>query len=284
METALLIVISALFATASCLTFVGMALCDLRKIRLDAWLVRHPTARFRSRPLVSVVVRGVPSDDCIESLWGSDYQKIEVVLPDQESEGKLRLLLPDTDTILDRSAISYAVHMLNDSPSLAAVELLPILKPPQTPKGLLRLYHRIAAAPFVMVRAGLGVTAPSALWPIIVHPEQKTNWRIRLYAAGCWLVQVASLIILLYVCYLALFLTQPILLIACLCLLGAWLILAIIQYPYLSFTRRLLYMALSPVSLGYFILLCLRAPFMPFVRPLQKMVFRPVEERVIGVW
>lgn len=273
MELILLAIASLVFIATGSMTLIGMTLHDLRKIRLDIWLRRHPSVRFRSRPLVSIVVDGQPSDDCVESVWNSDYQKIELLSSGQPTRGKLLLLLPTTDTILGRTTISYAVRTLNDSSSLPIVELLPILSPPRTLGQFFHLYRHIAAAPFVMSRAGLGIIAPCPLWPTMMRPGQTINRRTYVYATGRWLVQVANLLTLLFACYLAIVLAQPALFIAYLFVLGIWMALAIAQYPHLSLRQRAAYLLLSPVAFSYFVFLCIQTSLAPPLRQIKQRSF-----------
>ena len=259
-------VICCIILIALFVTLVGMTLYDINRIRLDSSM--RNARQFRRRPLVSVCIEEKPSDECIESIWNSDYQRIEVVPNGRRAKGKLILLL-QPDTILDKTSISKAVQMLEQNPSLEAVEILPLISTPQTIRQLFRYQRLIATAPFISSRAGLGIILPSPLCPIMMRPQDCKSWRSPAYSSARRVVHIAVFITLLYACDLDLLFNQPILLIACLSAFGLWMFLAISYYPYLSFLQRITYFLLAPVSIFYFMTLSVRAVMQPAYRPLS---------------
>jgi hypothetical protein len=125
---------------------------------------------------------------------------------------------------------------------------LPVQKfdTPRTTSQLFSHYRSIVAAPFMAVRAGLGVTA--------------TPRRTDIYLVSRLLVQLCNLVTLLYTSYLAVVLHQTELLLIYLIAFLLWFVWAIGRAP-LNRRQKISYLLLAPSSLLYFALLALVAPF-----------------------
>lgn len=255
--------IGCILALAALVTLIGMTLHDIHHVHQEARL-RH-ARRFRKHPLVSIYITDTPSDACIESIWNSNYQRIEVVPIGRPARGKLILTL-EPDIVLDQRAIARAVQTFEEDHLINAVELLPVAPTPQTVGQLFKYHRLIASGPFVSSRMGLGVTPPSTSYPVMVRPNGKKNWRTPTYAVTRWLVHTAIFIALLYASNLNLMLNQPAPLIACLLAFGLWMIIAISYYPHLTLRQRIIYLILAPVSIGYFLILSVRSVLRPLYR------------------
>jgi hypothetical protein len=262
MELVFIIIVGSILATSSIVIIVGITIHDIHAIRLDQQFSRHPHARrWRKRPLVSIVINGEPSTACAVSIRRSNYRKVEIIAAGRSIKGALIFSLAP-DTVLDHSAISQAVKQFNNSLSKSQVEMTPVLRSPQTLRQFFHNYYVIASAPFIAVRAGLGIRQPYSSWPMIVRLQlaDTTRWT-HLYIAFRWLTHVANLTVLLYVSYIAVVLYQPEFLLMYLAGFVLWMIWAIVRYRHLSFVQKITYLLLAPASLIYFAVRCLTAPF-----------------------
>lgn len=248
---------------ATITTLVGMTLYDVRRIQSDAQ--SRYSRRFKKRPLVSIRVQGEPSEQCVESIWNSDYQKIEVIANKQLTHGKLVLWL-QPNTILTTDAISRGVHAFEQDKSLDVVEILPVIPAPRTIRQLIAHYRLIASGPFIASRAGLGITPSRSIYPVMMRPKVHKSWRAPTYMTCCWFVKTALFITLLYACNLTLMSNQSALFVACLAGFAVWMIIAISYYPFMSQRQKMVYVLLVPVSIFYFVLLSVRTVILPIFR------------------
>ena len=276
MELVIITTIGCILALAACVTLLGITIHDIRQVQLKSHMRQQPRIRFRKQPLVSVYVSDNPTIDCIESIWNSDYQKIEINPTRRHVPSKLILTLKP-DSVIDKSAIKNTVRLFERNRSLVVVELSQILQTPKTFKQLLHSYRLIAAAPFVSSRAGFGVCLTHPLSPIIVRPGSQKNTRTGAYSVARWLTHTASIATQLYACFLALILFQPILLIGCLGCFWFWMTMAITHYPHLKLRQRIFYLLFIPTSLGYLVLLGICAA----IRPL---FYRVNNEATQSIW
>jgi hypothetical protein len=255
------IIISLIGAVALLATIIGITLHDVRLIKLDKEFHRHPYARrWRKRPIVSIVINKEPSSACMASIRKNNYRKLEIVSNGNEVHGEL-LLSISSDTVITQTAISQAVRQFNANPSMRSFEIIPVLESPQTIREFFRVYHRIALAPFVAARAGLGVTLPSSSWPLMTNLRTTPmSQRTRLYLVLRWLAAVANLYTLVYAGYIAVVLYQPEFLLMYLAAFGFWLLWAISRYQQLRFRDKLIYLLLAPASLIYFVVRSLVTP------------------------
>lgn len=123
---------------------------------------------------------------------------------------------------------------------------VPKFDTPHTITQFFAHYRSIVTAPFLAVRAGLGIT----------DTPQRTN----IYMILRQLVQLCNLVTLLYTSYLAAALHQPHLLLIYLAAFTLWLVWTIGRAP-LSKRQKISYLLLAPSSFFYFALLALAAPF-----------------------
>jgi hypothetical protein len=247
---------------AAFITFVvGMTLRDIHKVKLAREYRKHPHARrWRERPLVSIVIDGDPTEECLRRIRHSDYNKIQIVTNGQAIDGDYILTLAP-DAILERTAISRAMREFSSDHSLGSIELPVAVRPPKTTRQLFSVYRLIAAAPFTATRAGLRVALPSTSTPTLIRMETyEFSVRSHLYTAGRWIVQVVVLLTLLYVVYVATTFYRPEFLLMYLATFGLWMLWSIASYRHFSFRQKLMYFALSPVSIIAFFYWCISAP------------------------
>lgn len=246
------------------MTIVGITIHDIRLVR-SATNQRHGRRRGR-KPLVSIVVDDDVSDESIKSLRKSDYRKKEIVFVGERPRGDLILYLPKNDTI-DPGAISRAVNSFTADSQLATAELVPVISRPTTLWQFFCMYQNIALAPFTSVRIAYRITTLRSRWPLMIRPELPGRpHRARLYRLIRWLSSVFNATLFAYVLYLAVWLYEPIFLMAYLGFFGIWMIMAIWHLEDFSRRQKIIYIALSPASLGYFTLLAFIVPIRPLFR------------------
>lgn len=267
MISTLLIIAGALIAVAAATTIIVMTVSDIRTIRAEAAFRKHPRGqRYRRRPLVSVLVNGDASDQCVASIRQNSYRKIEIISPDDSPKGAL-LLRIEPDATLYESAILEAVQQLNMNPSRQSIELLPAFTEPATLRGLFHLYRTVALAPFIAVRSLFQVTDSLPTWPVLTRRSNSHHSvRMYIYLIFRWLAQLANAFVLAFAIYLAIIPSETFYLAIYLGTFGFWLLLSITTYPRFSIGQKIKYALLAPVSLLYFALLAFIAPIRPLGR------------------
>ncbi len=257
-----LIIIGGILFGSAVITIIGITLQDIRLNKLNGLLRKRPNmTQFRRRPLVSIMVNDEPTDESIKSIRNGNYRKIEIIHKGEQVHGDLVLPM-NTDTVLERTALSKAINQFNMNPKTEAVEIIPRPELPDNIRELLLFYRRIASAPFIAVRAAFHVVPIwGSGWPVIVNLHAKiSEWRARTYNFLRWVAYVANALTLLYVLFAASVFRQPEFLLLYLGGFMIWLATAVWLYPYFSLRQKIVSLLLSPVSLGYFTILALVAP------------------------
>lgn len=263
--------ISITFVIVIGLTIIlGIALHDIRTIRAKR---KYQQKKRRSYPVVSVVVEENVSDECLASIRHSDYHKYEIVFSGENMSSKYILSLRH-NVLLAPTSISRAVTTLMDLPKWEYVEIRPVLQRPKKISELFRLYHVVALAPFISLRATFKIPPNHRqLWPTLRRADIPVRrFRSRTYNLMRWLILIMNATIISYITIVAFSAGQPLYLLTYLFTLLIWLIVCLIEYPHFSRQQKITYTLLSPVSFWYFFLYAFYAPLIPIVRAITDKI------------
>jgi len=263
METNFMITIIFIFVIGITI-ILGIAIHDIRAIQAKR---NHRPKKRRAYPLVSVIVEENVSDECLAGIQHSDYHKYEIVFFGERARSKYILSLRH-NVLLAPTSISRGIATLMDLPKWEYVEIRPVLQRPQKVVELFRLYHIVALAPFISLRATLKIPPNhNQLWPILRRaniPIRRA--RSRLYHFTRWLILMVNAGLISYITVVAFVAGQPLYLLTYLFTLLLWLIVCVIEYPHFSLRQRIVYIFLSPVAFWYFFLYAFYAPLVPIFR------------------
>lgn len=236
-EIALLLIVTTTLSAWILFVVVMLTIADLRTIVLEKALRRHPHARKW---------RGV-------------------------TKLRARLNFHDNESLIRQPAMRFALARFQAKPSTRFVEILPLMIFPQTTAQFFAAYRIFALAPFLKVR-GLMSIRSSQQWPILTQPDiAKTRWE-RYYAVGVWLLGCIHVVLLAYICLIAM-LGETSYLLFYIAGFGLWLAWSICNYPGIAPIQKVVYVLLMPVSFGYFLWRAIIAPFAP-LRLLRLLVAR----------
>lgn len=256
----ILIIFGIIFSISTIATVIGITMHDIKTARLE----KQP---FAYRPLISIVVDDDISDKTFKSIKKNNYRNKEIVFVGEQPRGEAIVTLP-SQSVLHRNAISRAARRLANDPRLDSIEIVPVLQPPQRLLQLLRLYVDIALLPFIGVRTAFGITKrKSTRWPLLVRQKSSQHTaRTIIFRIFSWMTATINALFLVYVCYLAVWLSQPEFLMIYLTAFVIWMAMAIWQYEYFTLRQKLMYFLLLPTSFGAFVVLALYAPLVPVCR------------------
>lgn len=240
----MLLIYSAAIITLVIIT-IGVALHDLRMIRVERMYRQHPHARkWRARPTVTVI-----SAHTVSSLHQS-YRKLQIAAVASDSP---TLRVPQ-HTRLPHDSVRHAVRFLAIYPT-RFVPLFPTIATPSTTRELFWSTYLLLAAPFAAMRAGLGVQ-PHPDFPVL-QPQASYSYG---FACTAWIARCVNLVCFSYALFLATFLEQPALLLGYSVAFSAWALWAIGRYPFIRFTQKILFAMLLPAALIYFLWRLIVAP------------------------
>lgn len=248
MELILICIFSCIGILWLLFVIIGITAHDVRLIRQDREYRRHTQARrWRKRPLVSIVYDDVPTQKSLSSIHSNQYSNLQIINSSHVVIGEIIVHL-SADTVINRTAIRSAVRQYNYYPSQKNIELVPVLEQPKTLRQFFRTYQLIAVSPFIAVRSGLMISA------IQSHT----------YVSLRWIIQVANLLTLVYISYIAAALYQPEYLLLYLVGFSLWILFALFTYPGLSTSEKITYLLLAPATVGYFLVNSIVAPLRVF--------------------
>lgn len=265
----LLAAIGCILAISALAIFIVMTIYDMRLIRAN-----RRTLHFRRQPFVAVIVDDTTSDESLRSIAQNDYRRCEIIFAGEPVKSDIVLELKRS-ALLAPTAIRHAVQQLHSMRGCEFVEIKPDLPMPDNLRQLFYFYTCAALAPFISVRAQLGIRpSPHSSWPVLKKSLLTNTWQTYAYRGAVWLAALVNAIILAYLIYMAVWLGLPELFLLYLSAFWLWLIVSIWDYPHLSLTEKLVYTALAPVSFGYFIVIALAAPAVAPMRMLKKLSSR----------
>jgi hypothetical protein len=257
---AVFMVIGILTIVVASMTIIGVTLHEIRAVQREKSIIDHPYAKkWRARPLVSIIIKGTPTDACLVSIKNNNYRKKEIITSSaQTPKGEFIIYIHST-TILTPTAILDAVHKLNSQKNLQYVELPQIVTTPDSLKQLLTNYRLLVQAIFQKSRNGLGIDLHATPANHIVRREQiHTSFvqktRNILYELIALIAKITLTITLTYLLYIGFVAKQPDALLIALAMFGSFMVSAIWGYQQLLFMQKFYYFTLLPVSLGFFII------------------------------
>lgn len=234
---------------------IGISLYDIREIRHARAYRLHPHARrYRQRPLVSVVIRGEPTEQCLQSLQHTSYRKLQVIAsPSQKINGDLILTLPRA-AILPKHAIRQAVIELSSRPNLSSLEVPVKIMSPTTLGELFGAYRDTMRSLFRKSRAGLGISPPSTAARLLTRTtSQETSAWQKVYTVSAAVAPLPALASGGLALYMLLVPGQAQPFMTLLAYLGLFMLLAIWWHDQLSFMQKVTYTILMPISIWYFL-------------------------------
>lgn len=238
---------------------IGITAHDISVIKTERAIRKHPNARrLRKRPVVYVVIKGTPTEECLRSIRKSRYRKI-IIVGDNSIPTDGLVLQIDNDTILEPSAIIDAVQHFNNDPSLRSIGIAPILQMTDSTKQFLRNYYKIANHPFDIIRTVFGVSSRTNT--LYRQNRLRKSRSVRAYISVSWLAKVLNFSLFVYTLSAAALYEQPQLLLIYILSLTFWLTWTIGRYPHLAIHEKASYIFLSPASFIYFACRTLTAPF-----------------------
>ena len=235
-EIIFLLIVTATLSIWTLLVTVTLTIADLQTIALEKSLRRHPHSRK----------------------WRGTTKL------------RAQLHLYGDEKMLSRSTMRFALARFQAKPSLQFVEILPPINTPQTVRQLFGMYHMIARAPFVKLRAVLHIEPTNKRWPIL-STENSVKMARWWYSAILCVLSIMNLSVLLYVGFVTT-LGEPTYLLAYLAIFALWLGWSIYSYPSITVQQKLVLISLLPVSFGYFFWLAVTAPFRPIVLTFQPLI------------
>lgn len=256
------------------LVIAAISLYDIRTIRREKMMRRHPHARrWRSRPFIAAQYYGKPSDESLRSLHAGSYRHMAI---DYQLHD-LTLHLPGS-TVLPKTALHDANSQLLYRPSLRFIEIIPLQRFPETTRQFFAAYHSFAIMPFIKLRSVLNIRPLTREWPIIIRQPSDRKGRDYAYTAASWILALCNIMLLSYTAYIAVFASQLLYLALYAGMFGLWLSWSIMNHPWLSATQKIGYLLLAPASLGFFVWRVLVAP----LRPLRLVRRRAYPQRVLS--
>lgn len=250
---------------------IGITLDDIKSIRRQRDMTRHPNARrWRHRPVVTILANDGGASVLVAVR--REYRKVAIRNESHGAEG-LVLTLPATTT-LPPSSFRSTVQRFNAEPSLRTVDIMPAFdRIPSSVFALMMMHHAMLAAPLAAARSGYGVPSrPGLLIRMINTDAPAVSPRITAHTIFSILAHTIHLIGFAVALYAACVLLRPELLVIYLGGFIMWAILAIGRYPSASFSTKLFAVALLPVSGVYFAYRLTSAPFRSLRRLRPEMV------------
>lgn len=214
-----------------CLVIVAITLYDLRTIRQEKALRKHPYARrWRRKP--ATIMQHV---------------------------GK---------NTLSKTSLRDAKHQLQYRPHARFVEIIPPQQFPEATRQFFAAYKRFADMPLIKLRSVLNVQPLAHNWPTVSRQPQLAMKRDYIYPAAGWVLAVCHIWLLLYATYIAIAASDVAYLMAYMSLFGVWLGWSIMSYPQLGMVQKISYLLLMPAAFGFFLWRIVSAPFRPlrFIR------------------
>lgn len=272
--TTIFIAIGILTIIIASMTIVGVTLHEIHEIQREKSLTNHPYAKkWRTRPLVSIIIEDTPTNACLVSIKNNNYRKKEIITSSTHTPKGEFIIYIHSATILTPTAILDAVHELNSQKNLQYIELANILPTPHSLGQLFANYRLLTQDVFRKSRNGLGINLHSTPANHMVRREQihtsfAQKTRNILYELIALIAKVTLTIALTYLLYIGFMAKQPDALLVALAMFGSFMICAIWGYRQLLFIQKFYYLALLPVSLGFFII----ASWITAVRSVAQLV------------